>query len=103
METKIICPLGSQCETAKTGFIERCAWFVQIEGVSSNSGETVNESRCAMAWMPLLQIETTTKTIGVNEAICKAKEENIKRQDMAIQLELSKLQNNNHQNLLEIN
>jgi len=91
MEIKITCPLGSQCETAKDGYIERCAWNVEIEGTSSNNGEEIKESRCAMAWMPLLQIENTAKTIGINEAICSAREENIKRQDMGLSLQIQSM------------
>lgn len=87
METKITCPLGSECETAKDGFIERCAWLVDVDGISSNNGEKVKESKCAMAWMPILQIEQTAKSIGINDAVCSLREETIKRQDIALSMQ----------------
>jgi len=103
MEVSIVCPLGAECETSTNGGIKRCAWYVDIEGLDSNTGDKIKDSRCAMAWMPLLQIETTSKTIGVNEAICSAKEENIKRQDIALNLELQRFKQSKIDNtLLEI-
>jgi len=90
MDIKITCPLGAQCETAKDGFIERCAWFTEIEGISSNNGDKIKESRCAIAWLPLLQIETTAKSIGINDAVCSLRDETIKRQDVALGIQVKR-------------
>lgn len=68
MKTKIICPLGSECEKSTDEGIERCAWFVQIQGVHPQTGDRIDESKCAMAWMPILQIETSKEVKGVAHA-----------------------------------
>lgn len=57
MEIKLICPLGSECETAKNDVIYRCAWYVKLRGKDPQSEQEIDEYRCAMQWMPLLQVE----------------------------------------------
>ncbi|MBL4574603.1 MAG: hypothetical protein JKY51_00700 [Opitutaceae bacterium] len=69
METKITCPLGSECESANNGVLYRCAWFTEVTGTNPNTGEPIQEWRCAMSWLPLLQIENSAKVMGVNAAV----------------------------------
>lgn len=64
MKVKTVCPLGSECERVVEDHIERCAWYVQIEGVNPQNGDRVNDSKCSMAWQPILMIE---QTAGVNQ------------------------------------
>ena len=52
------CPLGSTCEEIIDGKIHRCAWLVQIDGQTS-AGDKTSESKCAMAWQPVLQIDAS--------------------------------------------
>ena len=59
IEVRMTCPLGSECESAKDGYIERCAWYTKIQGHDPQTNEPLDEWRCAMQWMPLLQVETT--------------------------------------------
>lgn len=56
MKIKHTCPFGSECEVAKDGYIERCAWYVHLKG-TDKLGDDHDESACAIAWMPILQIE----------------------------------------------
>ena len=57
METRTTCPLGSECEDIKDGVKYMCAWYTKIRGADPQTGEEIDEFRCAMQWMPLLQIE----------------------------------------------
>ena len=57
MDIEYTCPLGSTCEEAKDGKIYRCRWFVKMRGKDPQSDETIDEFRCSMEWMPLLQVE----------------------------------------------
>jgi len=57
MDTQIICPLGCECEKAVKGHVERCAWYTDIIGVNPQTGEEMNESKCAMSLMPVMMIE----------------------------------------------
>jgi len=89
MDIKIICPLGSECETAKEGVIERCAWYTQLAGVDSNTGEPTNESRCAIAWQPVLMVELAGKTNSVGQAV-----ESFRNETVTQGRHLAVLQNN---------
>jgi len=80
------CPLGSTCEKIGDGVIERCAWYVKIEGTNPNTGEFMCESRCAMAWTPLLMIDGNGKTNETIAAIQNLRNETVKRQDAALAL-----------------
>ena len=63
MEVVYTCPLGSECETAKkdesTGKMKlyRCRWYVKMRGKDPQSDNEIDEFRCSMEWMPLLQVE----------------------------------------------
>jgi hypothetical protein len=59
MEEKTFCPLGSKCVDAKDGVIHRCAWHVMVRGTNRNTGEEVDDWRCAMNWLPMLMIENS--------------------------------------------
>jgi hypothetical protein len=59
MEEKTFCPLGSKCIDAKDGVIHRCAWHVMVRGTNRNTGEEVDDWRCAMNWLPMLMIENS--------------------------------------------
>lgn len=55
------CPLGSKCEEVvmKDGeqVLIRCPWHVKVRGKDPQSEQEIDEWRCAIAWMPILQIE----------------------------------------------
>lgn len=58
METKVAgCPLGAKCEEVIDDIMYVCPWYTKIRGNDPNTGNDLDESRCAMAWMPLLMIE----------------------------------------------
>lgn len=57
MNIKITCPLGSQCEIRDGDKHERCAWYTKVVGKNPQSEEMIDEWRCAIAWMPVMQIE----------------------------------------------
>jgi hypothetical protein len=63
------CPLGSDCETIKNNQMHRCRWYVKIEGADPNTAKPTEEWSCAIAWMPLLQIESSMHTRQGNVGI----------------------------------
>lgn len=64
------CPLGGICERVVDGHIERCAWYVTLEGVNPQTGEKAEpQSKCGMAWLPILMIDNTGKTDRVSDAV----------------------------------
>ena len=85
MEIRTTCPLGSTCEEAKEGYIERCAWYTRVGGVTPE-GKEVDEWKCAIAWMPTLQLEMSRTNLGQTVAIESLRNETIERQDAALRL-----------------
>lgn len=64
-EAKANCPLNSfqPCKQLD------CAWFMQVRGTNPNTGETVDEWGCAVAWMPLLLIENSQQQRQTGAAV----------------------------------
>lgn len=51
---KANCPLDGFAPCRKLD----CGWFIQLRGTHPNTGEPIDEWGCAMAWQPILMIET---------------------------------------------
>ena len=84
IETRITCPLGHTCEKVVDGVVERCAWYVELEGENPQNGQRINQSKCAIAWGPLLNVENTSVGNRVAHSIQSLRNETIKRQDKAL-------------------
>lgn len=63
MDVVRTCPLGATCERAVDGHIERCMWFVEVNGVDEKS-QPVSQSKCSMEWDVILQVEANTLLRG---------------------------------------
>ena len=81
-----VCPLGCECEKVTSEGIERCAWFVKLRGKDPQTGEEIDESRCSMAWQPVLMIEGNGIGMQTNASVQSMRNETIDRQEMAIRL-----------------
>lgn len=68
---KYTCPLGHKCEVRDdAGNVEeRCRWFVQVIGTNPQTGEHVDKWDCAIAFMPVMQIENSQQTRQAGAAI----------------------------------
>jgi len=82
IETQISCPLGSKCEEIKDNVLMRCAWFTKLVGKDPQSEKEIDEWRCAIAWLPIMQVEIAQTNRGQTDAICSMRDETIKRQDI---------------------
>ena len=69
MKVTMSCPLGSDCEKSTDDGITRCAWYVRILGKNPQTNADVDEWQCAIALMPLLQIETAGTNRGQTAAL----------------------------------
>ncbi len=63
-DVKVICPMmgGEPCVEdgdIRNGELVRCRFWVTVVGLHPQTGETMNNGDCAMAWMPLLLIENS--------------------------------------------
>ena len=80
LEIVFTCPLGSECEEIKDNKIHRCMWYTAVRGTNPNTGEEVDEWNCAIAWGPILQIETSQTQRGVSAALESFRNETVKGQ-----------------------
>lgn len=86
IETVLTCPLGSKCEEVKDGKIYKCAWYVKMRGENPQTGEEIDEHGCAIAWMPIMQVEIARTNRGTNSAIESFRNETVQRQDKMISM-----------------
>jgi len=86
MERVMTCPLGSQCEEIKDGKIHQCHWYTKIVGKNPQSNEELDEYRCAIAWMPLLQIEMSQTNRGQTQAISSFRDEMVESNNKSMAL-----------------
>ena len=88
MELKITrtCPLGHKCEVAVDQSIQRCAWFIKIEGTHPQSGQLIDSWDCAIAWQPVLMIEQSAQIRTVACSVQAAGNRSEEQQKAALKL-----------------
>jgi len=77
IEVVLTCPLGSTCEEVKNGKIYRCRWYKTIKGTDAQ-GEEHDERDCAIAWMPIIGLETALASKGTTQATESFRNEMVK-------------------------
>ena len=86
MDIKTTCPLGHECEKSTEKGIERCAWFIEMQGNHPQTGQPTKQTRCAIAWNPILAVEVTGAARSVASSIESHRDETNKLQNSALQL-----------------
>lgn len=85
-DAKIICPMlgGEECVEdgalrERNGKLElvKCRFWVTVMGSNPQSGETVNNGDCAMAWMPVLLIENSKVNRETGAAVESMRNESV--------------------------
>ena len=84
LETVTTCPLGSECREVKDGKIHHCAWYIKLQGKNPQTGEPVDDYRCAIAWQPILAIEGNGASHSIAASVQSLRNETVKRQDAAL-------------------
>lgn len=59
------CPLDGFNPCRQTG----CGWFTRLAGTNPNTGAETDEWGCAMAWLPLLLVETASQSRQTGAAV----------------------------------
>jgi hypothetical protein len=80
LKVESTCPLGSTCEEVKDGKIHRCAWYTKIVGKNPQSEEQIEDWACAIAWLPMLQVEMSQTNRGQTHALESFRNETVKGQ-----------------------
>lgn len=81
-DAKIICPLmgGKPCiedGSVVDGELVACRFWVTVMGKNPQTGETVNNGDCAMAWTPVLLIENSKVNRETGAAVESLRNENV--------------------------
>ena len=76
MSKKATCPL------LKKPCIEHgCKFWMHITGTHPQSGAKIDSFDCSIAWLPVLLVEATRVTTGVQASVESMRNEVVKRQD----------------------
>tara|TARA_B100000519_G_C13883955_1_gene269600 strand:- start:50 stop:355 length:306 start_codon:yes stop_codon:yes gene_type:complete len=96
VESGDMCPLlGKDCIGLK------CAWFTKVQGKNPQNGQDVEEWACAVAWLPMFILENSQNTRMNGAAVESFRNEMVRRMDMPIVHEPTKISNIDIENLLE--
>jgi len=70
---------GKFCPLIKKDCVElQCSWFTQVRGKNPNTGKDIDEWGCAIAWMPVLTIETAQQSRQAGAAVESFRNEMVK-------------------------
>ena len=70
----------------------QCAWITQIRGMNPNTGEEVDEWKCAVSWLPMLQIETSQQSRQTGAAVESFRNEVVRANEQNQQLYIRAIQ-----------
>lgn len=97
-DKKIICPLmGGACiedGSIQNNELVACRFWVNVQGMNPQTGETVNHHDCAMAWMPVLMIENSKVNRETGAAVESFRNEMVKSNEVNTQVLLASVANN---------
>jgi len=85
IEVVLSCPLGSTCRKVVDNKIHQCAWYVKIEGTNPQTGKDVSDSKCAIAWQPILSVAQASEIRSTGATLQSLRNESIKRQNVALE------------------
>ena len=69
-----------------------CAWFMKIQGKDPNSGKSLEDWGCAMAWMPVLLIENAQQSRSTGAAVESFRNEMVEANQRSQQFLLKELE-----------
>jgi hypothetical protein len=74
MEVKNNCPLDGfkPCRQLE------CAWFMKVTGSNPNTGESIDEWGCSMAWLPIMMLENSQQQRQTGAAVESFRNEVVK-------------------------
>lgn len=47
----------------------KCAWYTQVRGINPNTGQELDEWKCAVSWMPMMAVEIAQKSNQTGAAV----------------------------------
>jgi len=101
-DTKIICPMmgGEPCVedgAIRNGELVKCRFWVNVMGKNPQTGETINNGDCAIAWTPVLLIENSKVNRETGAAVESMRNENVTTGQQVVNALIQVSGNNNPQ------
>jgi len=93
-DAKIICPMmgGEECVedgAIRNGELVKCRFWIHVQGKNPQTGETVSNGDCAMAWTPMLLIENSKVNRETGAAVESFRNEMVKANETNTQVLLA--------------
>ena len=90
-DAKTICPMmgGKPCVedgSIVDGELVSCRFWVTVHGMNPQTGETMNQQDCAMAWVPILMIENSKVNRETGAAVESFRNEMVKNNELNTQV-----------------
>ena len=61
---------GEFCPLIKKKCVGRkCAWYTEVRGINPNTGQEIDEWKCAVSWMPMMAVEIAQKSNQTGAAV----------------------------------
>lgn len=80
-DAKIICPmLGGECVedgAIRDGELVKCRFWIHVIGKDPQTGATIDNQDCAVAWIPVLLIENSKVNRETGAAVESLRNENV--------------------------
>ena len=96
---KILCPMmGGECiedGAIRNGELVSCRFWVTVQGLHPQTGETINSGDCAMAWTPVLLIENSKVNRETGAAVESFRNEMVKANEISSMVLLASSAENN--------
>jgi hypothetical protein len=87
---------GNFCPLIKEDCVKlKCAWFTRVQGYDMNTGNQVDEYKCAIAWTPMLLVENSGQQRQTGAAVESFRNEMVKvsEQNQKVLIATAKSQN----------
>lgn len=98
-KSKVLCPLmGGECVedgAIREGELVSCRFWVTVQGKNPQTGETINNGDCAMAWTPILLIENSKVNRETGAAVESFRNEMVKANEASQQMLMQAAMQNN--------
>lgn len=80
------CPFGHDCEKVDLakGVIKRCVLYLEMKVTNNVTNEETATSNCAFNWNVMLQHETNSRVMGVQQATETFRNEMVARQPLMV-------------------
>lgn len=89
---QLTCPLHKK-DVAKV--CPSCPWYTELRGTNPNTGEPIDEWGCAISWLPILLIESTTVNRSISDILVNVRNEKDRSTKIADGAEIIKRITNN--------